>query len=285
MSQTLRSDVIRSIAVCPLCHGQLQWGADVRCAGCRTPFPVVDGLPRFTGPDRPTVRADAFQSALMSNANLTARAYNLGRKVISSEYMPRDHVREFLRDVKPDEIVVELGSGNRRLTPEIINVDLFPFANVDFVAEAERTPIRSESVDHVVVDTILEHVPEPHKVVDEIFRILRPGGRVVCLVPFIFPYHAYPRHYFNMSRDGLEFLFRRFSRCTVETNMGPTTALVNLAAEYAGIALSENNRVLYSIGKGVTLMFLFVFKYLDALWARVPRSVNIASTLCATAEK
>ena len=206
----------------------------------------------------------------MSNANLTARAYNLGRKVISSEYMPRDHVREFLRDVKPDEIVVELGSGNRRLTPEIINVDLFPFANVDFVAEAERTPIRSESVDRVVVDTILEHVPEPHKVVDEIFRILRPGGSVVCLVPFIFPYHAYPRHYFNMSRDGLEFLFRRFSRCTVETNMGPTTALVNLAAEYAGIALSENNRVLYSIGKGVTLMFLFVFKYLDALWARAP---------------
>jgi hypothetical protein len=34
-----------------------------------------------------------------------------------------------------------------------------------------------------------------------------------------------------MSRDGLEFLFRRFSRCTVETNMGPTTALVNLVSE------------------------------------------------------
>jgi SAM-dependent methyltransferase len=281
----LRSEKIRSIAVCPLCHGALQWGGEVRCAGCSTPFPVVDGLPRFTGPDRPAARADEFQSALMTNANLTARALNFGRRVISSEYMPRDHVREFLRDVVPGEIVVELGSGNRRLSPEIINVDLFPFANVDLVAEAERTPIRSASVDRVVLDTVLEHVPEPQKVVDEIFRILRRGGSVVCLAPFIFPYHAYPRHYFNMSRDGLEFLFRRFSRCAVETNMGPTTALVNLASEYAGIALSENNRLLYSIGKGVTLMLLFLLKYLDALWARAPRSRNIASVLCATAEK
>ena len=221
----------------------------------------------------------------MSNATLTARALNLGRKVISSEYMPRDHVREFLGEVRAGEIVVELGSGNRRLSPGIINVDLFPFANVDFVAAAERTPLASGSVDRVILDTVLEHVPEPQKVVDEIFRILRPGGTVVCLAPFIFPYHAYPRHYFNISRDGLEFLFRRFSRCTIETNMGPTTAMVNLASEYVGVALSENNRVLYSIGKGLTLLFLFAFKYLDALWAKAPRSRNIASVLCATAEK
>jgi SAM-dependent methyltransferase len=283
--QMLRSEKVRSIAVCPLCHGALEWRDDVRCAGCRTPFPVVDGMPRFTGPDHHPVHADEFQAALMSNASLTAQAFNLGRKVISSEYMPRDHVREFLRDVRPGETVVELGSGNRRLSADVINLDLFPFANVDLVAEAERTPIRSGSVDRVVLDTVLEHVPEPQKVVDEIFRILRPGGRVVCLAPFIFPYHAYPRHYFNMSRDGLEFLFRRFSHCTVETNMGPTTAIVNLVSEYAGIALSENNRLLYSIGKGITLLLLFVLKYVDALWVRAPRSRNIASVLCATAEK
>ncbi|MGZ6125107.1 MAG: methyltransferase domain-containing protein, partial [Myxococcales bacterium] len=202
-----------------------------------------------------------------------------------SEYMPRDHVREFLRGIRAGEIVVELGSGNRRLSPRIINIDLFPFANVDFVAEAERTPIRSGSVDRVVLDTVLEHGPEPQKVVDEIFRILRPGGSVVCLAPFIFRYHAYPRHYFNVSRDGLEFLFRRFSRCTVETNMGPTTALVNLVSEYVGVAFSENNRVLYSLGKGLTLLFLFALKYLEVLWTRAPRSRNIASVLCATAEK
>jgi hypothetical protein len=39
------------------------------------------------------------------------------------------------------------------------------------------------------------------------------------------------------------------------------------------------------MGKGITLVFLFLFKYLDALWSRVPRSRNIASELCAVAEK
>ena len=281
-----RPDQIRAIAVCPLCHGSLQWtGESARCDACATAFPVVDAIPRFLPPESAPIRADAFQAALMANAGLTARALNLGRKVISSEYMPRDHVREFLGEARPGEIVVELGSGNRRLSPQVINVDLFPFANVDVVAAAERTPFRAGSVDRVVLDTVLEHVPEPQKVIDEIFRVLRPGGTVVCLAPFIFPYHAYPRHYFNISRDGLEFLFRRFSRCTIETNMGPTTAMVNLASEYVGVALSGTNRVLYSIGKGVTLLFLFALKYLDALWVKAPRSVNVASVLCARAEK
>ncbi len=280
------ADRIRQIAVCPFCHAELVWGeGSARCSACGTLFPVVDGIPRFAGLDGPAARADEFQSAVMANATLTARVYNLGRKVVSSEYMPRDHIGEFLRQARSEEVIVELGSGNRRLAPGVVNIDLFPFTNVDLVAEAERTPIRSGSVDRVVLDTVLEHVPEPQKVVDEIFRILRPGGSVVCMTPFIFPYHAYPRHYFNISRDGLEFLFRRFSRCRVETNMGPTTALVNLVSEYVGVALSENNRVLYLMGKGITLVFLFLFKYLDAIWSRVPRSRNIASELCAVAEK
>src|SRR5258705_90086 len=80
------------------------------------------------------------------------------------------------------------------------------------------------------------------------FRVRRPGSSLGCLGPFMLPYRPLPRAYFNMSRAGLEFPFRRFSRCTVETNMGPTPAMVNLVSEYAGIALSENNRVLYSIG-------------------------------------
>ena len=221
----------------------------------------------------------------MANASWTAKFYNAGRKVLSSEYMPTDHVAEFVRGLGPREVAVELGAGNRRLSAGIINLDLFPFANVDLVGCAERTPIRSGSVDAVILDTILEHVPEPQKVVDEVFRILKPGGRAICLAPFIFPYHAYPKHYFNSSKDGLEYLFRRYARCTVVTNMGPSSALVNLLSEYVGVAISDKNRFLYSLGKAIALAFTFFFKYLDTLWNRAERSRNLASVLCATAQK
>jgi SAM-dependent methyltransferase len=277
-----RSEIIRSIAACPGCQAGLLWSdAHVRCTGCSRDYPIIDRLPRFA--DAPP--ADPFQAAVMSNTSWTAKIYNAGRKVLSSEYMPRDHVGEFIRGLGPGEIAVELGAGNRRLSAQIINLDLFPFENVDLVGSAERTPIRSGSVDAVILDTILEHVPEPQRVVDEVLRILKPGGRAICLAPFIFPYHAYPRHYFNSSKDGLEYLFRRFGHCSVVTNMGPTAAMVNLFSDYVGVALSDENRFLYSLGKAIALAFTFFFKYLDVLWNRAERSRNLASVLCATAQK
>jgi SAM-dependent methyltransferase len=277
-----RSEVIRAIAVCPECLAELHWSdSHARCSGCSRDYPIIERVPRFTE----AAAVDPFQAAVMANDSWTARFYNAGRKVLSSEYMPIDHVGEFIRGLGPRQIAVELGAGNRRLSEAVINLDLFPFENVDLVGSAEQTPIKSGSVDAVILDTILEHVPEPQKVVDEVFRILKPGGRAICLAPFIFPYHAYPRHYFNSSKDGLEYLFRRFTRCAVVTNMGPTSAVVNLVSDYFGLAISNDNRFLYSLGKAIALVFTFFFKYLDVLWNRAERSRNLASVLCATAQK
>ena len=136
-----------------------------------------------------------------------------------------------------------------------------------------------------MIDTVLEHVPEPQKVVDEIFRVLKPGGKVICLAPFIFPYHAYPKHYFNFSKDGLEHLFRAFSKRRIEMNMGPTSALINMISEYVGVAAGGDNKFLYSLGKGLALAPLFVLKYLDRLWAGSPQAKNISSVLTIWAEK
>ena len=38
-------------------------------------------------------------------------------------------------------------------------------------------------------------------------RVLKPGGEIVCCVPFLQPYHGYPHHYYNMTAQGLVNLF------------------------------------------------------------------------------
>lgn len=52
--------------------------------------------------------------------------------------------------------------------------------NLDYVVgDAMRLPLQSDSFDVVACTQVYEHVPDAQQMMDEIFRILKPGG--VCL--------------------------------------------------------------------------------------------------------
>lgn len=281
-----RARQIQDITCCPQCREGLRWESEaVTCRACSRRFAMVDGVPRFTEYRVERTAGADFQELVMSGGTVTALLHNWGRKVLSSEYMPKDHVAAFVREAAPGSVIVELGSGNRRLRDDVINVDLFAFPHVDVVADIASLPFRNDAVDYIVLDTVLEHVPEPACIVDEIYRVLKPGGRVVSVTPFIFPYHGYPRHYYNFSVDGLDYLFRAFPERVVETNMGPTSALVNLVAEYVAVALSGENKFLYTLTKGLALVPIFFLKYIDRLWRDPARSSRVANHLCIMAQK
>jgi hypothetical protein len=42
---------------------------------------------------------------------------------------------------------------------------------------------------------------------NEIARVLKPGGKLLCQMPFLQPLHGYPHHYFNATHQGLRRLF------------------------------------------------------------------------------
>ena len=50
-------------------------------------------------------------------------------------------------------------------------------------ARAERLPYASAAFDLVLSHEVLEHVPDDRRAVEEIVRVLRPGGRLVLFVP------------------------------------------------------------------------------------------------------
>jgi len=54
----------------------------------------------------------------------------------------------------------------------------------DFTADLRRAPLRSDSVDWIFCSHVLEHIPELEFCVDELLRILRPGGAAWIQVPF-----------------------------------------------------------------------------------------------------
>jgi SAM-dependent methyltransferase len=67
------------------------------------------------------------------------------------------------------------------------------------------------SHDLVVCTGLLEHVAEPDRLVADLHRILRPGGRLIVSASAVFPFHGAPHNYVHFTPYGLRHLFRDWS--------------------------------------------------------------------------
>lgn len=106
-------------------------------------------------------------------------------------------------NLRPGEVVVDLGSGGgldvflaaKKVGPtgKALGIDMTPdmverankaaeqagLTNVRFyLSEIESMPLESDSVDCVISNCVLNLVPDKSKAFAEIFRILKPGGRL-----------------------------------------------------------------------------------------------------------
>lgn len=75
-----------------------------------------------------------------------------------------------------------------------VGLDLPPtrYQRPDVVWEGTAMPLRTSSVDSAVATELLEHVPDPLPLLREVRRVLRPGGRLLLTVPFLWPLHDVP---------------------------------------------------------------------------------------------
>ena len=89
---------------------------------------------------------------------------------------------------------------------DIIDVARAP--GVTIVADIQHCPaILDNTYDVIICTQVLEHVANPFLAAAELFRILKPGGRLLLTVPAAYPYHAVPRDYWRFTRDSLQLLF------------------------------------------------------------------------------
>jgi hypothetical protein len=99
-------------------------------------------------------------------------------------------------DVKEKEKMRELG-----YDPVAVEID--PIAGIDVVADVHFLPFKDNSFDIVTTWEVFEHLHSPWIVIQEINRVLKPGGRLVGSVAFMKSFHS---SYFHMSHWGIHSL-------------------------------------------------------------------------------
>jgi SAM-dependent methyltransferase len=78
-----------------------------------------------------------------------------------------------------------------------------------YVCDLTQIPVSDGRYDAVVINQVLEHVPEPLAVLIELRRILRPGGRLIYSAPLFYEEHQQPYDFYRYTQFAIRHLFDR----------------------------------------------------------------------------
>lgn len=113
--------------------------------------------------------------------------------------------------------VLDAGSGEGRFRPlfshtRYFGVDLaigdvnWDYKSLHILADLINQPFSSQTFDAVICTQVLEHVREPQKVLNEISRVLKPGGSLYLSAPQSWHQHQKPHDYYRYTSFGLQHL-------------------------------------------------------------------------------
>ena len=115
--------------------------------------------------------------------------------------------------------VLDVGCGSRPYDEYLrklkrFSCDLDPNRGVlDVICMATPLPFAENSFSSVLCTEVLEHVPDPHKVIKDFYRILKPKGRILISVPNWWPPHELPYDFFRYPETGFRYLVESNGFC------------------------------------------------------------------------
>jgi len=149
-----------------------------------------------------------------------------------------DDLKKFLPEVKGKVLDVGCGSNPYKhlftsqgvwyCGIDIYEAGWFGYENSQSLKfDGQRIPFSDESFDYCLCTEVLEHVEEPQKLVDEIYRVLKSKAGGVITVPWSARNHYIPYDYYRFTPSTLTRYFKNFKSHKVVPRGTDITVIVS----------------------------------------------------------
>ena len=148
---------------------------------------------------------------------------------------------------------LEIGSGSgfvKQIYPEVITSDIKPLPLVDAILRAEKIPFPNNSLRAIYAINVFHHLPKPSAFLEELLRVLHPGGGVVLIEPYY------------------GWLARRLYKNLHETENFDMDAPGWETGTYMGPFSNANQALSYVVFKRDYAQFEQKFSQLELLWVK-----------------
>ena len=263
--------------------------------GCATRYPVLDGCPILINDAESAFRVEDFLEGVRTTGQVE-------RPPVQATW--RDRAKALLRGVVPSvslnttdfeltdafvEIGAErpgrlrilvLGAGDTvlKLDPshDVVYTDVDRGSLTTLICDAHDIPFQDETFDMVFCISVLEHVADPYRCVEEIHRVLREDGWVYAVTPFMQQVHMGAYDFTRFTHLGHRRLFRWFSELKSGVTCGPGMALAwSIERFVSAFATQPRTR---SVLRILARFIAFPIKYFDKILSRRPSAYDCASS-------
>lgn len=140
------------------------------------------------------------------------------RDLIKNCAIAQDNSNKRVLDIAPQD---HLGAKEFFKISEVYTLDIDVNSNAHYIAdlcECNNTIIPDSYFDIIVCTEVLEHTLNPFNAVNEIFRVMKPGGIGLISTPFNFRIHGPLPDCWRFTEHGLRELFKKFSKVKIKAH-------------------------------------------------------------------
>ena len=184
---------------CDRCgHELVEQDGALRCEHCGRLVPLQDGVPVFT----------PAPGSLQPSEKLR-RGPEIGTPWRQANWR---FLAEQTAALEPGAIILDVGAGRGDFAGlfqgrNYLALDVYPYPEVDLACDLTQcNPFREDSFDAILLMNVLEHVYDTHALLSSLAAMLKPGGALICAIPFLVKMHQEPVDFVRYTHYALERL-------------------------------------------------------------------------------
>lgn len=130
----------------------------------------------------------------------------------SSRYRLELENAQFAKSIPKGSIVLDAGCGEapyrhmfnhtKYESADFMQSDRPYSEKITYVCDLAKIPVKKARFDYIICNQVLEHIPQPDLVMKELYRVLKPGGKILFTAPLFYQEHEKPFDFFRYTQFG-----------------------------------------------------------------------------------